>query len=138
MGDGSIGKGEIISPMRNVSALCNLYRSVVGLYILHVHVVIHDIFKSWFTIGLNQLKAVPDDNFLPTPTVQLQPPSAITPFTPSLPSLVPLDPDEQLQLPLSKEMALYVKLLLSPTHAILTMITDGSMPCSRHTTSSQR
>jgi exocyst complex component 4 len=40
----------------------------------------------------------------------MEPASAITPFTPSLPSLVPLGPDEQLQLPLSKEMALYVEL----------------------------
>ena len=32
MGDRSIGKGELISPLRNISALCNLYRSVVRLY----------------------------------------------------------------------------------------------------------
>lgn len=32
MGDKSIGKGELISPLRNISALCNLYRSVVRLY----------------------------------------------------------------------------------------------------------
>ncbi|KAH8991923.1 Sec8 exocyst complex component-specific domain-containing protein [Lactarius akahatsu] len=95
MGDRSIGKGELISPLRNVSALCNLYRSV-----------------SWFTVGLNQLKAVPDDSFSPTSTVQMESASAITPFTPSLPSLVPLSPDEQLQLPLSKEMALRFHALL--------------------------
>jgi hypothetical protein len=46
MGDRSIGKGELISPFRNVSALCNLYRSVVRLYILHVRVVIHGIFQG--------------------------------------------------------------------------------------------
>jgi exocyst complex component 4 len=59
--------------------------------------------KSWFTTGLNQLKAVPEDSLSPTSALQTEPPSALTPFTPSLP---PLSPDEQLQLPLSKEMAL--------------------------------
>jgi exocyst complex component 4 len=32
MGDRSIGKGELICPLRNISALCNLYRSVVRPY----------------------------------------------------------------------------------------------------------
>jgi hypothetical protein len=62
----------------------------------------------------------------------------ITPFTPSLPSLEPLNPDEQLQLPLSKEMALYVKPRSQVTRGILTKFTDDSMPYSRPTTSSQR
>ncbi len=53
----------------------------------------------------------------------MEPASAITPFTPSLPSLIPLSPDEQLQLPLSKEMALYVELRSQPTHGILIKIT---------------
>jgi len=64
--------------------------------------------KSWFTSGLNQLKAVPEDSLSPTSALQVDPPSAITPFTPSLPLLTPLNPDEKIQLPLSKEMALYV------------------------------
>ena len=59
--------------------------------------------KSWFTTGLNQLKAVPEDSLSPTSALQSEPASALTPFMPSLP---PLNPDEQLQLPLSKEMAL--------------------------------
>lgn len=105
MGDRSIGKGELISPLRNVSALCNLYRSV-----------------SWFTVGLNQLKAVPEDSFSPTSAVQIEPASAITPFTPSLPSLVPLSPDEQLQLPLSKEMALRFHALLKTYDQLSEMI----------------
>lgn len=65
--------------------------------------------KSWFTAGLNQLKAVPEDSLSPTSALQLEPTSTITAFTPSLPSLTPPSPDEQLQLPLSREMALYVK-----------------------------
>jgi exocyst complex component 4 len=65
--------------------------------------------KSWFTVGLNQLKAVNEDSLSPTSAFQIEPASAMSPFTPFPPSLVPLSPDEQLQLPLSKEMALYVK-----------------------------
>ena len=64
--------------------------------------------KSWFTTGLNQLKAVPEDSMSPTSAIQMEPTSTITAFTPSLPLHMPLGPDEQLQLPLSKEMALYV------------------------------
>jgi len=105
MGDRSIGKGELISPLRNISALCNLYRSV-----------------SWFTVGLNQLKAVPEDSFSPTSTVQMEFASAITPFTPSLPLLVPLSPNEQLQLPLSKEMALRFHALLKTYDQLSEMI----------------
>jgi exocyst complex component 4 len=66
------------------------------------------LFKSWFSTGLNQLKAVPEDSLSPTSAIQMEPTSAITPFTPSLPLHMPLGPDEQLQLPLSKEMGLYV------------------------------
>jgi len=65
-------------------------------------------FKSWFSTGLNQLKAVPEDSLSPTSAIQMEPTSAITAFTPSLPLHMPLGLDEQLQLPLTKEMALYV------------------------------
>jgi hypothetical protein len=64
--------------------------------------------KSWFTAGLNQLKAVPEDSLSPISAIQVEPASTITAFTPSLPSLTPPNADEQLQLPLSREMALYV------------------------------
>ena len=64
------------------------------------------LLKSWFTTGLNQLKAVPEDSLSPTSALQTEPTSALTPFTPPLPSLIPVNPDEQLQLPLSREMAL--------------------------------
>ena len=64
------------------------------------------LLKSWFTTGLNQLKAVPEDSLSPTSTLQVEPGSALSPFSPSPPSLMPLSPDEQLQLPLSREMAL--------------------------------
>ena len=103
-----VEKEDLIGPMRNVSALCNLYRSVVCLYILPSWRLLMMLPKSWFTAGLNRLRAVPEDSLSPTSAFQMEPASAISPFTPSLPSLIPLSPDEQLQLPLSREMALYV------------------------------
>lgn len=106
-GDRPIEKEGLIGPMRNVSALCNLYRSVVCLYILYIPLNAYDATKSWFTTGLKQLKAVPEDSLSPTSGLPVEPTSAImSPFTPAMSSLMPLNPDEQLQLPLSREMAL--------------------------------
>jgi exocyst complex component 4 len=105
-GDRPIEKEDLIGPMRNVSALCNLYRSVVCLYILYIPLNAYDATKSWFTTGLKQLKAVPEDSLSPTSGLPMEPTSAMNPFTPALSSLMPLNPDEQLQLPLSREMAL--------------------------------
>ncbi|KAI0307673.1 Sec8 exocyst complex component-specific domain-containing protein [Multifurca ochricompacta] len=95
MSDKSIVKGDLIGPLRNVSALCHLYRSVL-----------------WFTAGLNQLRAVLEDNLSPTSALQLEPASAITPYMSTFPSILPLSPEEQLQLPLSKEMSLRFHALL--------------------------
>jgi exocyst complex component 4 len=108
MGDRPIGKEDLISPLRNVSALCNLHRSVVRLHNFDIIALVCDAPKSWFTAGLNLLKAVPEDSLSPTSALQMEPSSAISPFTPTLPSVVPPGPDEKLQLPLSREMALYV------------------------------
>jgi exocyst complex component 4 len=108
MGDKPIEKDDLISPLRNVSALCNLHRSVVRSYIPRSLVLACDTPKSWFTAGLNLLRAAPEGSLSPTSGLQMEPTSATTPFTPSLPSLVPPDPDERLQLPLSREMALCV------------------------------
>ncbi len=105
-GDRPVEKEDLIGPMRIVSALCNLYRSVVCLYVLCIALITHNATKSWFTTGLNQLKAVPEDSLSPTSGRQMEPTSAMSPFTPSLPWLMPLNPDEPLQLPLSREMAL--------------------------------
>ena len=107
-GDRPIGKEGLISPLRNVSVLCNLYRSVVCLYIPTSWTLLVTLPKSWFTAGLNLLKAVPEDSLSPTSALQMEPASATTPLTPFPASLVPAGPDEQLQLPLSREMALYV------------------------------
>jgi exocyst complex component 4 len=105
-GDRPIEKEDLIGPMRNVSALCNLYRSVVCLYILYIPLDSHNATKSWFTSGLKQLKAVPEDSLSPTSGLPMEPTSTMSPFTPALPSLMSLNSDEQLQLPLSREMAL--------------------------------
>ncbi|KAI0068285.1 hypothetical protein BV25DRAFT_1793562 [Artomyces pyxidatus] len=95
MGDNSVSKENLVTPLRNISALSNLYRSV-----------------AWFSAALNQLKAVPGDSISPTSPQRMEPVSAVTPFTPYLPSLVPITADEQLQLPLSREMALRFHALL--------------------------
>ncbi|KAI0048336.1 hypothetical protein FA95DRAFT_1558105 [Auriscalpium vulgare] len=95
MADKPIGKEDLIVPLRNVSALGNLYRSV-----------------TWFLAALNQLKAVPEDSFSPTTPLRMDPVSAGTPYTPWLPTLQPIGLDEQLQLPLSREMALRFHALL--------------------------
>jgi hypothetical protein len=66
--------------------------------------------QTWFAEGLNSLK-VAQEEFSPTTPRYLEPASATTPHMPSyLPSLPAPSPDESLQLPLSKEMALYVHL----------------------------
>jgi hypothetical protein len=91
--------------------------------------------KSWFTTGLNQLKATPEDSLSPTSALQLEPASTITTFTPSLPSLTPPSHDEQLQLPLSREMALYVTQVVEQITRCLQDTIGGSTRFSRHTTS---
>ena len=52
MGDRSIGKEELISPLRNIFALCNLYRSVVRLYAYTSYAVIHGISSRGSQSGL--------------------------------------------------------------------------------------
>lgn len=41
-GDRPIEKEDLIGPMRNVSALCNLYRSVVCSYVLYIPLNAYD------------------------------------------------------------------------------------------------
>ena len=72
-GDRLIEKEDLIGPMRNVSALCNLYRSVVCLRILYILLNSYDATKSWFTTGLKQLKAVPEDSLSPTSGLPMEP-----------------------------------------------------------------
>ena len=87
-------------------------RSVICIEVWYAYTVFQShrplmvLLKSWFTTGLNQLKAVPEDSLSPTSAYQTEPSNALSPFSPSPPSLMPLSHDEQLQLPLSREMAL--------------------------------
>ncbi|OBZ79924.1 putative exocyst complex component sec8 [Grifola frondosa] len=87
LGEGSVGKKDLIVSIRNLSALASLYHSV-----------------TWFTSELDALKSAPEPS-LTTPS-KLEPTSASTPYTPYLPVISPLRPNEQLRLPLSSAMAL--------------------------------
>jgi exocyst complex component 4 len=95
LGQGTVTKGDVISSPRNLSALGSLYRSV-----------------AWFAAELGTLKSSPEEVLSPTTPQRLEPLSATTPFTPYLPLLAPVLPNEQLKLPLSREMALRFQALL--------------------------
>jgi len=62
--------------------------------------------QIWFISELQALKGVSEEPNSPGVGLSIQPPSA-TPFTPLIPLLPPLLPTEQLQLLLTREMALY-------------------------------
>ncbi|EGO02554.1 hypothetical protein SERLA73DRAFT_165642 [Serpula lacrymans var. lacrymans S7.3] len=84
---GSVNKGDIVPSTRNLAALCALYRSL-----------------AWFTTELNSLKAGPGGVLSPTnPKSRLEP---LSPATTSLHALLSNISDEQLGLPLTREMAL--------------------------------
>ncbi|KAF5384828.1 hypothetical protein D9615_001370 [Tricholomella constricta] len=92
LGRKTIPQTDLIPSIRNLAALAGLYRSV-----------------SWFATELNALKARPDDTLSPTTPQNLEPLSGTTPYTPYVP-LIP--PQEQLKLPLSREMSLRFQALL--------------------------
>jgi exocyst complex component 4 len=103
----------LIGSIRNLATLGNLYTSVVSPLILVVsYLSVLSLHQCWFTTALNTLKAVPENLFSPTdapnrlePTMPM---SAVTPYTAGLPFLAPIIPNEYLQLPLSKEMSMWV------------------------------
>ncbi|KAI0801047.1 Sec8 exocyst complex component-specific domain-containing protein [Fomes fomentarius] len=70
LGEGAVGKGDLIVSIRNVSALASLYHSV-----------------KWFAAQLSALKASPEEPPPPTTPYQLEPPSALSPSTPYLPTI---------------------------------------------------
>ncbi|TBU63725.1 Sec8 exocyst complex component-specific domain-containing protein [Dichomitus squalens] len=86
LGEGAVSKNDLIVSIRNVSALASLYHSV-----------------TWFAAQLNALKAAPN-NVPSTSPQQLEPPSALSPSTPYLPTITPVSADEPLTLPLSSAM----------------------------------
>lgn len=107
LGEGAVGKDDLIVSIRNLSALASLYHSVVRIphSVLSCSRADHPT-QTWFADQLNKLKASQDD--LPPPTTPhgLEPPSALSPSTPYLPTIAPLQANEQLKLPLSSAMAM--------------------------------
>ncbi|KAI0080371.1 hypothetical protein K474DRAFT_1590049 [Panus rudis PR-1116 ss-1] len=89
LGDKSVSREELVPSPRDLAAMASLYHSV-----------------TWFAAELNALKSVPEGAISPTTPLRLEPISAVTPFTPYKPSLIPVQPNEQLRLPLSSAMAL--------------------------------
>ncbi|EED77762.1 predicted protein [Postia placenta Mad-698-R] len=89
LGDRAIGKKELVASGRNLSALASLYRSV-----------------TWFASELNALKSAPEHALSPTTPLRLEPVSAVTPYTPYLPAIAPVQNNEPLKLPLSSAMAM--------------------------------
>ncbi|THH28293.1 hypothetical protein EUX98_g5894 [Antrodiella citrinella] len=95
LGDRSVVREELIATTRDLSTLATLYHSV-----------------TWFTAQLNLLKSVPENALSPTTPHHLEPASAVTPFTPYVPSLAAILPVENLRLPLSSAMAMRFQALL--------------------------
>ncbi|KIJ46391.1 hypothetical protein M422DRAFT_66747 [Sphaerobolus stellatus SS14] len=94
LGNDSIPFEDLI-PDRKLLSLGNLYHSL-----------------SWFIERLIALKSVSDEPLSPGNGDFLEPTSAITPFTPRIPMMPPVMPDEQLKLPLTRAMTLRFDALL--------------------------
>ena len=107
LGEGAVGKDDLISSTRNVSALASLYHSVVSASELNVRTELK-LSQTWFAAQLNSLKMSQDEVVPPLSPLHLEPPSAITPTTPYLPTVAPFNADEPLKLPLSSAMAMFV------------------------------
>ncbi|KAF9229101.1 hypothetical protein BS17DRAFT_771020 [Gyrodon lividus] len=91
---GSVNKTDLNPSIRNISALCSLYRSL-----------------AWFIRELNALKSSPESALSPTSAVlHLEPVTASTPSP--LPFVSYTAQEDQLCLPLSREMALRFGALL--------------------------
>ncbi|KAF7306760.1 Sec8 exocyst complex component specific domain-containing protein [Mycena indigotica] len=106
LGQTDIKRTDLIVSIRNLGALASLYRSV-----------------SWFASELSILKSTSDDTLM-SPT-NLEPPSAVTPYTPFLPPLPTVASADKLQLPLSREMALRFQALLKTYEQLSELILDS-------------
>lgn len=97
LGQAQIAKHDLVSSTRNLAGLCGLYRSV-----------------AWFTEELNALKSTPDGTLSPTTPVALGSANVVMLFTPSaISTFLSQDTyDDQLSLPLSREMAMRFSALL--------------------------
>ncbi|KAI0785469.1 Sec8 exocyst complex component-specific domain-containing protein [Irpex lacteus] len=94
LGDRTVSKDEIVVSTRNLAALASLYHSV-----------------TWFAAQLDKLKSGPEGALSPTTPMKLEPMSAMTPWTPYIPSMH-LALSEPLALPLSTAMTLRFQALL--------------------------
>ncbi|KAF7320273.1 Sec8 exocyst complex component specific domain-containing protein [Mycena kentingensis (nom. inval.)] len=106
LGQTAIQHSDLVVSVRNLGALASLYRSV-----------------AWFATELSGLKATPEEGVM-SPT-NLEPISAVTPYTPSLPTLPVVSPGDRLQLPLSREMALRFQALLKTYEQLSELILDA-------------
>ncbi|TDL28204.1 hypothetical protein BD410DRAFT_818641 [Rickenella mellea] len=94
LGNGTLTRDELIHSMRDISCLGSLYRSLV-----------------WFIDQLQTLKSHVEEPFSPA-----------DPGTPQLPALPPIVPNEELHLPLSREMALRFDALLKTYEQLAELI----------------
>lgn len=87
----TVSKDDLIVSIRSIAALCSLHRSV-----------------AWFTEQLNNLKSSRDGVLSPGTASRSDLPNVFTPFTPSpfLPAFPPISEDNEVNLPLSREMAM--------------------------------
>ncbi|KAF9447796.1 exocyst complex component sec8 [Macrolepiota fuliginosa MF-IS2] len=108
LGRQPIVREDLIPSVRNLSALASLYHSV-----------------AWFARELSTLRARPDDSLLsPTSPNGLEGLTGMTPYTPFIPPPPPNVDDGELQLPLSREMALRFQALLKTYEQLSGLILD--------------
>ncbi|KAI6136490.1 hypothetical protein F5141DRAFT_1074987 [Pisolithus sp. B1] len=91
LSQGTVSKDDLIVSIRSIAALCSLHRSV-----------------AWFTEQLNNLKSARDGVLSPGSASRSELPNVFTPFTPSpfLPAFSPFSEENEINLPLSREMAM--------------------------------
>ncbi|KZS95766.1 hypothetical protein SISNIDRAFT_385220, partial [Sistotremastrum niveocremeum HHB9708] len=99
LGQGRISADDILPSGRDLRTLCALYRSITWL-------VQQLTFLKPSTDAQGQNQGVQSPSGLPEPQ------STFTPYTPQLPTLTPFAADEQLVLPLTREMSVRFSVLL--------------------------
>ncbi|KAI6104073.1 hypothetical protein EDD16DRAFT_1638679 [Pisolithus croceorrhizus] len=91
LNQGIVSKDDLIVSIRSIAALCSLHRSV-----------------AWFTEQLKNLRSARDGVLSPGSASRSEMPNVFTPFTPSpfLPAFSPFSEENEINLPLSREMAM--------------------------------
>ncbi|KAJ8509424.1 hypothetical protein ONZ45_g8399 [Pleurotus djamor] len=103
LGQDAISNADLVPSLRSLTSLCTLHRSV-----------------TWFTAALSSLKNSVDG--APMSPQNLEPLSALTPFSPNVPIMPPISGEDGLKLPLSKEMALRYQALLKTFEQLAELI----------------